>query len=541
MKNKKIVVIGFVGTQLDSGKGSARWEKWRPSVALTQHEDVVIDRFELLCNRGYEGLVRQLIEDMGAVSPETQVVSHTLALDDPWDFEQVYSALFDFARDYPFDPEREEYWVHITTGTHVVQICMFLMTEANYFPGRLLQTSPPRRHAPGAPGSFALIDLDLSKYDQIAQRFSHEQQEGVAFLKSGIATRNPRFNAMIDEIERVAIKSRAPMLLMGPTGAGKSFLARRLYELKKARRQLDGRFVEINCATLHGDGAASTLFGHVKGAFTGAANERAGLLRSAGKGLLFLDEIGELGLDEQAMLLKAIEEKRFLPVGADHEVHSDFQLIAGTNRDLAREVARGRFRDDLFARINLWTYELPGLGERREDIEPNIDYLLRAFGAEHGQMVRFNKEARDRYMRFAMSAQARWSGNFRDLSASMTRMATLAEAGRITGEIVDAEALRLARLWQPAVAGPADGSQAGDGDAVDLDALLGEAAAAQLDRFDALQLQAVVRVCRASKSLSEAGRSLFAVSRQAKRQPNDADRLKKYLARFGLAWDALQS
>jgi len=418
---------------------------------------------------------------------------------------------------------------------------MFLMTEANYFPGRLLQTSPPRRHAPGAPGSFALIDLDLSKYDQIAQRFSHEQQEGVAFLKSGIATRNPRFNAMIDEIERVAIKSRAPMLLMGPTGAGKSFLARRLYELKKARRQLDGRFVEINCATLHGDGAASTLFGHVKGAFTGAASERAGLLRSAGKGLLFLDEIGELGLDEQAMLLKAIEEKRFLPVGADHEVHSDFQLIAGTNRDLAQEVARGRFRDDLFARINLWTYELPGLAERREDIEPNIDYLLRAFGAEHGQMVRFNKEARDRYMRFAMSAQARWSGNFRDLSASVTRMATLAEAGRITGEIVDAEALRLARLWQPAVAGPADGLQAGDGDVVDLDALLGEAAAAQLDRFDALQLQAVVRVCRASKSLSEAGRSLFAVSREAKRQPNDADRLKKYLARFGLAWDALHA
>ncbi|RYE95282.1 MAG: hypothetical protein EOO78_24090 [Oxalobacteraceae bacterium] len=140
-----------------------------------------------------------------------------------------------------------------------------------------------------------------------------------------------------------------------------------------------------------------------------------------------------------------------------------------------------------------------------------------------------------------MSAQARWSGNFRDLSASMTRMATLAEAGRITGEIVDAEVLRLARLWQPAAAGPVDGLPAGDGDAIDLDTLLGEAAAAQLDRFDALQLQAVVRVCRASKSLSEAGRSLFAVSRQAKRQPNDADRLKKYLARFGLAWDALHT
>jgi len=530
MKKKKIVVIGFIGTQLDSGRGSTRWEKWRPTVALTQHEDVVVDRLELLFNRGYEALLQQVVQDIGAVSPETSVVPRAIDMIDPWDFEQVYSALFDFARAYPFDPEHEEYWVHITTGTHVVQICMFLMTEALYFPGRLLQTSPPRRHAPGSPGSFALIDLDLSKYDQIAQRFSREQQEGVAFLKSGIATRNPRFNAMIDEIERVAIKSRAPILLMGPTGAGKSFLARRLYELKKARRQLDGRFVEINCATLHGDGAGSTLFGHVKGAFTGAASERAGLLRSAGKGLLFLDEIGELGLDEQAMLLKAIEEKRFLPVGADHEVHSDFQLIAGTNRDLAQEVARGRFRDDLFARINLWTYELPGLAERREDIEPNIDYLLHEFGAENGQLVRFNKEARDRYMRFAMSPQARWSGNFRDLSASVMRMATLAEAGRITSAIVDAEALRLGRLWQPAQA------STGGADQVDLDALLG-GQAAQLDQFDALQLQAVVQVCRASTSLSEAGRSLFAVSRQAKRQPNDADRIKKYLARFGLAWN----
>jgi transcriptional regulatory protein RtcR len=539
MKQRKIVVIGFVGSQLDGGKGSVRWEKWRPSVALTQHEDTVIDRFELLFSGPYQALVDVVARDIGTVSPETTVVPHHLDIDDPWDFEQVYAALFDFARAYPFDPENEEYWVHITTGTHVIQICLFLMTEALYFPGRLLQTSPPRRHAPGDPGSYTLIDLDLSRYDQIAQRFSREQQEGIAFLKSGIATRNGRFNAMIEEIERVAIKSKAPMLLMGPTGAGKSFLARRLYELKKARRQVDGGFVEINCATLHGDGAGSTLFGHIKGAFTGAASDRAGLLRTARKGVLFLDEIGELGLDEQAMLLKAIEDKRFLPVGGDHEVQSDFQLIAGTNRDLAQEVARGRFREDLFARINLWTYELPGLAERPEDIEPNIDYLLRAFGAEHGQMVRFNKEARDRYMRFAMSDTARWSGNFRDLLASVTRMATLAEAGRITNEIAEAETLRLKRLWQPVRDSVRDAAPA-HGD-VDLEDLLGVDAAARLDQFDALQLQAVVQVCRDAKSLSEAGRKLFAVSREAKRQPNDADRLKKYLARFDLSWDALQS
>ncbi len=533
MKKKNTVVIGFIGTQLDSGKGSARWEKWRPTVALTQHEDVVIDRLELLYNGEPTPLLDQVMQDIDTVSPETSVVPRRVDIDDPWDFEQVYGALFDFARAYPFEPDREDYWVHITTGTHVVQICMFLMTEARYFPGCLLQTSPPRRHAPGAPGTLALIDLDLSKYDQIARRFSREQQDAVAFLKSGIATRNVRFNTMIGEIERVAIKSRAPILLMGPTGAGKSFLARRLYELKKTRRQAAGRFVEINCATLHGDGAGSTLFGHVKGAFTGAMSERSGLLRTADKGVLFLDEIGELGLDEQAMLLKAIEEKRFLPVGGDHEVHSDFQLIAGTNRDLGREVSRGRFREDLFARINLWTYELPGLVERSEDIEPNIEYLLREFGAEHGQMVRFNKEARDRYMRFAMSQEARWTGNFRDLSASITRMATLAESGRINDAIVEGEIKRLRQLWRPF----GDTVQASNAHTADLDTLLGTDAAARLDQFDALQLQAVVGICRQSLSLSDAGRKLFAVSRTAKRQPNDADRLKKYLARFGLAWE----
>lgn len=530
MKKKRIVVIGFVGTKLDNGKGSGRWEKWRPSVALTQHEDVVIDRFELLHDVAAAPLVEQVAADIGAVSPQTQVTPRRVDLRDAWDFEEVYAALFDFTRSYPFDPDHEDYWIHITTGTHVVQICMFLLTEARFFPGRLVQTSPPRRQGPGAPGTYALIDLDLSRYDQLAQRFSREQVEGVAFLKSGIATRNPRFNAMIDEIERVAIKSKAPILLMGPTGAGKSFLARRVYELKKARHQIDGKFIELNCATLRGDTAPSALFGHVKGAFTGAGADRPGLLKSAHRGLLFLDEIGELGLDEQAMLLKAIEDRRFLPTGGDSEVQSDFQLIAGTNRDLSAEVVAGRFREDLYARINLWTWVLPGLRERPEDIEPNLGYLLARFSEETGQMVRLSREARDCYMRFATSTDAPWTGNFRDLLASITRMGTLAEGGNITEAIVRDEIERLRGLWRRF-------RQPEHVAAVQLDEVMGPDAAAGLDLFDATQLAHVVAVCRASKSLSDAGRKLFNVSREAKAKPNDADRLRKYLARFGLEWD----
>jgi len=131
-----------------------------------------------------------------------------------------------------------------------------------------------------------------------------------------VATRNAEFNRLIEEIEVVALRSKAPMLLTGPTGAGKSRLARRIYELRQQRCGVDGAFVEVNCATLRGDTAMSALFGHKKGAFTGAMSDRPGLLREAQGGMLFLDEIGELGADEQAVLLRAVEEGVYLPVGS---------------------------------------------------------------------------------------------------------------------------------------------------------------------------------------------------------------------------------
>lgn len=528
---KPRVVIGFLGTTLDVGKTAERWQRWRPTLSLVQHDDLAVDRLELIHARNHMALAELIASDVAQVSPETRVRRHVMDLKDAWDFEEVYGALHDFARAYPFDPDAEDYLVHITTGTHVAQICWFLLTEARLIPGRLLQASPPRRGRDGTPGTHTIIDLDLSRYDRIATRFRAETAEATSFLKSGIETRSSTFNRMIDRIEQVAIRSKAPILLTGPTGAGKSHLARRIYELKHARHQVKGPFVEVNCATLRGDAAMSALFGHVKGAFTGAVAERAGLLRAANGGILFLDEIGELGLDEQAMILRAIEEKRFLPVGSDKEAVSDFELIAGTNRDLAGAVEAGRFREDLLARLNLWTFALPGLKERREDIEPNLDFELTRYAESVGVSVTFNKEARQAYLQFATSADAAWSANFRDLGASVTRMATLAPAGRVNESIVGEEIARLKSGWR---------RMAADTDTDLLVSLLGsERLVEAIDLFDRAQLAAVVRVCRTSKSLSAAGRSLFAVSRAAKSSSNDADRLKKYLARFGLTFDQI--
>jgi len=206
------------------------------------------------------------------------------------------------------------------------------------------------------------------------------------------------FNQLIEELEVVALRSTAPILLTGPTGAGKSQLARRVFELRESRTLIEGDFVEINCATL----------------------------------------------DEQAMLLRALEEGTFLPMGSDVPVKSRFQLIAGTNRDLRMAE---EFREDLFARINTWTFELPGLKNRREDIAPNLDYELERFAEREGNAVTFNKEAKERFLAFAEAPSTEWRGNFRDLNAAMVRMGTLAPSGRIRVEEVEKEVKRLETSW----------------------------------------------------------------------------------------------
>jgi transcriptional regulatory protein RtcR len=525
---RKTVVIGPLGTTLDAGHTPARWKRWRPSVAICQQAELRIDRFELLVVGNAERLARQVTADIAEVAPGVEVRLHPLALADPWDFSEVYTALDRFAEDYPWRTGTEDYHLHITTGTHVIQICLFLLCETRGMPGVLLQSSPAS-HDPAAPrtptGRIDVIDLELARYDRLAARFRARQARGASLLKAGIDTRNPTFNRMIDELEQVASRSRDPLLLTGETGTGKTALCARLYELKRARQHLAGELVSVNCATLRGDLAMSVLFGHARGAFTGASEARSGLLRKADRGLIFLDEIAELGRDEQAMLLTAIEERRFYPLGTDKQATSDFQLVAGTNRDLAAAVRAGRFREDLLARIALWSFRIPALRERPEDLAPNLDYEIERLSAELGVRVSFARPARDAFLRFAETAP--WPANFRDFNAAIRRMATLADGGRIDATAVTAE---IARLTSAARSGDGD-----DG----LPAVLG-ARAGELDRFDRVQLADVVAVCAAAPSLSAAGRTLFSRSLAQRTTRNDADRLRKYLARFGLDFDSIR-
>jgi transcriptional regulatory protein RtcR len=168
------------------------------------------------------------------------------------------------------------------------------------------------------------------------------------------------------------------------------------------------------------------------------------------------------------------------------------------------------------------------LRERAEDIEPNLDYELEQFARKHGTRVTLSKEARSAFLKFAHAPEARWSANFRDLNAAITRTATLAEGGRITSAVLDDELTRLRAAWSE--------PEMEDDGAELLNSVLGPSRLAEIDPFDQAQLAYVIRVCPESKNQSDAGRKLFRVSRLGRKHTNDADRLNKYLARFGLTW-----
>ena len=185
----------------------------------------------------------------------------------------------------------------------------------------------------------------------------------------------------------------------------------------------------------------------------------------------------------------------------------------------------------MWARLNTWTFFLPSLKDRVEDIEPNITFELQRFANQHQRQLRFHSDALEKYLKFAQSHEAIWQGNFRDLTASVTRMATLANAERIGLNEVNAEIHRLQKIWN------IDQQDEPSSLFLNLDQILSAKQIAQIDEFDRIQLEGVIEICRKSKSMADAGRRLFSVSREQRQSTNDSDRVKKYLAKFSLNWD----
>lgn len=553
------VIFGLFAQRVDGGMGEERRSRWRPILELCKFDDFPVQTLHLFYIHEQRTEVQLLAADINERHPHIEVETLTgeTSLED---FEAFYLSIYQYFNTYIFNLDRHDYYLYLPPGVYPqVTLALMDILRTLRLPLAIVQVYQYAEHG-ALKSNYSIFSIELSSALHRQQYVQEQHLSDQDFLKGGIATRNSRFNTLISRLEHVAVHSRAPVLLSGPTGAGKSLLVRRLYEIKRRHGQLSGPLVEVNCSTLRGDMAAAALFGHVRGAFTGAAGKRNGLLLTANNGMLFLDEVGELGLEEQALLLKAVEEQRFLPMGSDAEAHSHFLLVCGTNQNLPEATRTGRFRSDLLARINQWHFRLPALRERREDIAPNIRYELHRLSREHHRGFRFTPQAMERFLAFAISDEALWPGNFRELATTLERMVTFSVCGDMDIALVEEEIALLRETWaellppveqtsarpqgcerttSPDDAGQPATSAVGAA-CFNLRELLGAEAFEALDLFERYHLEGVVQTCRESGSLSDAGRRLFAVSRTRKRNSDDASRLYNYLKKYGLDWKAVR-
>ena len=227
----------------------------------------------------------------------------------------------------------------------------------------------------------------------------------------------------------VAPADSLSVLILGASGTGKEYVARQIHELSG---RADAPFIAVDCGALPKELAASELFGHVKGAFTGATENKTGMFAVANHGTLFLDEVGNLSMEVQVLLLRALQEKRYRPVGGKEEVKADIRLVAATNEDLERAITEGRFREDLFHRLNEFPLYVPLLAECPEDIIPLAEFMLDIANRELGKDVKgFDRETQKRLKAYP------WPGNIRELKGAVKRAALLAKDDWITSEDVD--------------------------------------------------------------------------------------------------------
>jgi DNA-binding NtrC family response regulator len=235
----------------------------------------------------------------------------------------------------------------------------------------------------------------------------------------------PRFIEVLKLAETVA-GTDSTVLISGESGTGKEVVARYLHTLSD---RSDEPFLSINCAALPESLLESELFGHVKGSFTGAVKDKDGLLVAAARGTFFLDEIGEMSAATQVKLLRAIQEREVIPVGATQAVPVDVRIVAATNRDLEEEITRGAFRSDLYYRLNVIQLHLPPLRERREDIALLANHFLTGSAKESGgQPLRLSEEA------LALLVKYDWPGNVRELENALERARVVVSGDRITAD-----------------------------------------------------------------------------------------------------------
>jgi len=357
------------------------------------------------------------VEEAGiALSKGTKFLLANVEFDSPADYEEVFGKLksaalqiADTIRSVPHTLS-----VLLDPGTPQMQTAWFLLVRSGVLPARLLQGVPARF----AGGAYRVkeVKLDSGVLPEVRMTGTEvpdtQRRWFTAATSADVIGVDPAFTDVLSQAARVA-QYDISVLIRGETGTGKGLIARIIHESSERQNQ---PFVPLNCAAISPALVESELFGHAKGAFTGASAERLGLFRSANGGTIFLDEVGDLPPDIQPKLLRVLEDRTIVPVGEDREITVDVRVLAATNRNLEELIDSGTFRRDLYERLNQFTLALPPLRDRPDDVPLLVRHYVEEWNHRYHEAKSIDEEATSMLLKYP------WPGNVRELSNAIRGM-----------------------------------------------------------------------------------------------------------------------
>ena len=442
---KKWLISWVGGTDLKASQGKLPGGLLGPIASALMDKNLgKFDKVHLLTNYDYEEskVYCEWLETQCGYT-DSQVDLYPVELSSPIEYDEIYAAVCKELTAARLPSVDIDLTIHLSPGTPAM-VTVWVALSRTRFPAKLIQTSSKQFGTLPVNFHFDLTNAFLPEFLQReGQRIAelHRRivdQQDPAFRK--ILYRSEKVREQVELARRYAAYPKTPVLIFGETGTGKELFARAVHDSSPRAK---GPYKAINCGAIVRELANSELFGHKKGAFTGANVERKGLFELADGGTVFLDEIGELPLDSQVRLLRTLSnEGEITPVGSTDPIKVDVRIVAATHRDLEKEVAEGRFRQDLFFRLAGGILRLPPLRERDGDLALLVDQLMTAHNDDAklrpgAQQKKLSPEARN------VITTHTWPGNIRELQSTLLRAAVWAQTELITASDMQAAILKL--------------------------------------------------------------------------------------------------
>ena len=451
---KKLLISWIGQNDLDSVHGQHAGPI-RAALNAATVSNQLFEHIHLLYNYPYEQVssyIDLLNEELESSFSNgyTQVTSAPIALSSPSNYSEIYPAVDQQLAQLEKQFSGHQWTIHLSPGTPAMSSVWILLVKTKY-PAECIESwldkSTGEDHV-------KTVNLPFNLSAEFTQSALHKADTKLTSVAPGKGTLVDRGNDPFDRIigscdSMVIAKQRAekmakrnvPVLLLGASGTGKELFAQAIHQ---ASPRKDHKFVPVNCAALPLELAESLLFGHKKGAFTGAAKDHSGFFEQANGGTLFLDELGELPLTLQAKLLRALQEKEFIPVGGLEPISVDVRIISATHRDLGQMINEERFREDLFYRLAIGVIKIPSLSERLEDLPLLFEHLIRSVDDDLADQPDYVRKAQgtldtktgisnkiyQEVIKFI--SERHWRGNVRELQATLQRAMIWSEDARLT-------------------------------------------------------------------------------------------------------------